>query len=176
MRKSFRLISLCSILLLMLSSCSSKVIPIGQGNPPLLGVDSEMQKFNMQLSFKKRSFSGMLIVQRRADCEIRMVASTYFGPTLFDFGLRDGQFIVYSCVELLQNHRVIQLFENDFKKLFLPDQKFRKTKACDEYNEKVSGRNFGKSVFQVHKIQGQNTKKVAIRHPWIGIAINLESL
>ncbi len=151
-------------------------MPVEAGNPPLLNVDSEMQKFNMQLSFKKQSFSGMLIVQRKANDEIRIVASTFFGPTLFDFGLKDEQFTVYSCVEPLRNKRVIMLFENDFKKLFLANQKFRKTKSNEIYVEKISGRNFGKSVFQKYKSQDNDFEKLTINHSWIGVSINLERL
>ena len=171
MTKSFWLTSLCFILLLALLSCSSKVIPA-----PLVNVGSSMQKFNMQLSFKKQHFSGMLIVQRRADSEIRIVASTFFGPTLFDFGLKNEQLHIYSCIEPLRNKRVAKLFENDFKKLFLPNQLFRKEYTHAEYDERISGRNFGKSVFQTHKPQDNNFDKLVIKHPWIGITINLERL
>ena len=173
--KSFRLASLCFILV-MVASCSSKVMPIEQYSPSLLSIGSEMQNFNMQLSFKKQSFSGMLIVQRRADCEIRIVASTYFGPTLFDFGLKDGQFHVYSCIEPLRHKRVIQLFENDFKKLFLANQPFRKKKSYEKDDEHTTGRNFGKSVFLLYKSPDNSFKRLTIEHPWIGVAINLEKL
>ena len=174
MMKGLRLTSIC--LVLLLSSCAPQLIIPTQGKPPLINVSNEMQKFNMQLNFKKNSFSGMLIVQRRADCEIRIVASTFFGPTLFDFGLKDGQFIVYSCIEPLQNGRVIQLFENDFKKLFLPNQPFRKIMSYEGYEEQISGRNFGKSVFQTHESHNKDFEKISVRHPWIGITINLERL
>ncbi len=142
----------------------------------MLNADSELQKFNMQIGFKKQSFSGMLIVQRRADNEIRIVAATFFGPTLFDFGLKNEQFNIYSCVEPLRNKRIAKLFENDFKKLFLPNQKFRKTAANNIYVEKISGRNFGKSVFKIYKTKNNSFEKLAINHPWIGVSINLERL
>lgn len=135
-----------------------------------------MQKLNMQLSFKKQSFSGMLIVQEKADSEIRIVAATFFGPTLFDFGLKDGQFNVYSCIEPLRNKRVIQLFESDFKKLFLPNQKFRKIKSSEEFVEKISGKNFGKSAFRIYKSHDKDLKKIIVNHPWIGVSINFERL
>lgn len=176
MTRSFRLISSYFILVLALSSCSSKLVLTESGCSPLLGIGSEMQKLNMQLSFKKKSFSGMLIIQRRADCEIRIVASTFFGPTLFDFGLKDGQFIVYSCIEPLRDKRIAKLFENDFKKLLLPNQKFRKTTAYTEYKEYVTGRNFGKSIFKIYKSQDSNFKKLTVRHPLIGVNISFESL
>jgi hypothetical protein len=143
---------------------------------PLLNVDNKMQKFNMQIDFKKQSFSGMLIVQRRADSEIRIVASTFFGTTLFDFGIKDGQFAVYSCISPLQRHNVIKLFENNFKKLFLPSQNFRKVRLYEEYEERISGRNFGKSIFRIYKPQNDDFEKLTIKHPWIGITINLEKL
>lgn len=171
MTKSFWLISVCFALLLALLSCSSKVLPA-----PLLKVDSEMQKFSMQISFKKQNFSGMLIVQRRAENEIRIVASAFFGPTLFDFGLRDEVFNVYSCIEPLRNNRIIKLFEHDFKKLFLPNQKFRKIELNEEFAEKISGRNFGKSIFRTYSSSSKDFKMLTIKHPWIGVSISLERL
>lgn len=174
MTRSLRLTSL--FLALLLSSCAAKLITPTQASPPLLNVGNEMQKFNMQLNFKKKSFSGMLIVQRRTDCEIRIVASTFFGPTLFDFGLKDGQFIIYSCIEPLQNRKVIWLFENDFKKLFLPNQTFRKTKSTEDYDEYISGRNFSKYIIQNYRLQNNDFEKLSIKHPLIGVIINLERL
>lgn len=176
MTTSFRLTSWYSIALLLLTSCT--IIPVvpRHYDLPLVNVDTEMQKFNLQICFKKQSFRGMLIVQRRSDCEIRIVASTYFGPTLFDFGLKDGQFAIYSCISPLQRYNVIRLFENDFKKLFLPSQNFRKTKLDEGYEERISGRNFGKSIFQIYNSQGERAKKINIIHPWIGVSINLEEL
>lgn len=171
MTKSFRLTNLCIILILVLSSCSSKVLPT-----PLLKAGSDMQTFNMQINFKKQSFSGMLIVQHRTDNEIRIVASTFFGPTLFDFGLKDGQFNIYSCIEPLHNKGVIRLFENDFKKIFLSNQAFRKIKSHEEYTEHISGRIFGKSIFQTFKSQNNGFEKLTIKHPWIGVNISLERL
>ena len=176
MTKGFRLTSVYLALLLALSSCSSKTMPVGLDNPPLLSVGSEMQKFNMQLNFRKKNFSGMLIVQQKADSEIRIVASTIFGPTLFDFGLKNEIFTVHSCVEPLRNKKVLQLFENDFKKLLLPKQEFRKIKHDNDCEKRISGRFFGKSIFQLHKSESKDFKKLLVKHPLIGITINFETL
>jgi hypothetical protein len=138
----------------------------------LIKTDSEMQQFNMQLSFKQQSFTGMLIVQRKADSEIRIVAATYFGPTLFDFGLKNGEFVVYNCIKPLRNKNLIKLFENDFKQLFLPNRKFRKIKEYEAYEERVSGWNFGKTVFFMYK----NIERFVIKHSWIGTTIQLDKL
>lgn len=51
------------------------------------------QKYNIQLDFMKHHMSGMLIVRRMPDNEIRIVASTYFGLSLFDF--------LYATISLL---------------------------------------------------------------------------
>ena len=170
MTKSFRLISLFCIVLLS-ASCSSKLVVPTSVKPALVNIDSTMKQFNMQIDFKKQSFTGILIVHRRADCEIRIVASTYFGPTLFDFGLKDGELIVYNIIEPMQNKNLVKLFKNDFKNLFLVNRKFRKIKKYPDYTEKVSGRNFGKTKLHLY-----NSDKIIIKHPWIGINITLENL
>lgn len=53
------------------------------------------------------------------DNEIRIVASTYFGLSLFDFSLRNDQFTVNSCIEPMKKENVLKLLEMEFRRLFL---------------------------------------------------------
>ena len=57
----------------------------------------------------KHHMSGMLIVRRMPDNEIRIVASTYFGLSLFDFSLRNDQFTVNSCIEPMNKEKELKL-------------------------------------------------------------------
>ena len=69
----------------------------GEGStvPPAIELTQgeSSQKYNIQLDFMKHHMSGMLIVRRMPDNEIRIVASTYFGLSLFDFSLRNDQLL-----------------------------------------------------------------------------------
>ena len=62
----------------------------------------------------KHHMSGMLIVRRMPDNEIRIVASTYFGLSLFDFSLRNDQFTVNSCIEPMKKEKVLKLLVCQF--------------------------------------------------------------
>ena len=104
MRRSLRFVSLTVLLFLGIqvqTSCSPRISGEGSTVPPVIELTQgeESQKYNIQLDFMKHHMSGMLIVRRMPDNEIRIVASTYFGLSLFDFSLHDDQFNVNSCIE-----------------------------------------------------------------------------
>ena len=94
------------------------------------------QKYNIQLDFMKHHMSGMLIVRRMPDNEIRIVASTYFGLSLFDFSLRNDQFTVNSCIEPMKKEKVLKLLEMDFRRLFLSGKDTRVKATKDSATEK----------------------------------------
>jgi len=85
----------------------------------------KLAKIQYQLDFMKHHMSGMLIVRRMPDNEIRIVASTYFGLSLFDFSLRNDQFTVNSCIEPMKKEKVLKLLEMDFRRLFLSGKDIR---------------------------------------------------
>lgn len=86
MRQSLRYASWL-LLLFILLSCSHRVTGEATALPPILQAEAQSQKYNLQLDFMKHHFSGMLIVRQMPDNEIRILGSTYFGLSLFDFSL-----------------------------------------------------------------------------------------
>ncbi|KAB6338673.1 hypothetical protein GA160_22190, partial [Bacteroides xylanisolvens] len=114
MRRSLRFVSLTVLLFLGIqvqTSCSPRISGEGSTVPPVIELTQgeESQKYNIQLDFMKHHMSGMLIVRRMPDNEIRIVASTYFGLSLFDFSLHDDQFNVNSCIEPMKKEKVLKL-------------------------------------------------------------------
>ena len=94
MKQSFLFANLIFILYLFTSCSSSKTIA-GDATSyvtPIICAEEYSQKYNMQLDFMKHHFSGLLIVRKLPDNEIRILASTYFGLSLFDFSLRENEF------------------------------------------------------------------------------------
>lgn len=65
----------------------------------------------------------MLIVRQMPDNEIRILGSTYFGLSLFDFSLHCDTFIVNSCIEPMRKKKMLKILETDFKNLFLKSEK-----------------------------------------------------
>ena len=81
MRRSLRFVSLTVLLFLGIqvqTSCSPRISGEGSTVPPVIELTQgeESQKYNIQLDFMKHHMSGMLIVRRMPDNEIRIVAST----------------------------------------------------------------------------------------------------
>ncbi len=104
MIRSLRFVNRTVLLFLVMQlpvSCSPRISGESSIVPPAieLAKGESSQKYNIQLDFMKHHMSGMLIVRRMPDNEIRIVASTYFGLSLFDFSLQDGKFNVNSCIE-----------------------------------------------------------------------------
>ena len=123
MRRSLRFVSLMVLLFLWIqiqTSCSPRMS--GEGSTVLPAIEltqgESSQKYNIQLDFMKHHMSGMLIVRRMPDNEIRIVASTYFGLSLFDFSLRNDRFTVNSCIEPMKKEKVLKLLEMDFRRLW----------------------------------------------------------
>lgn len=130
----------------------------------------------MQLDFMKHHFSGMLIVRQLPNEEIRLLASTYFGLSLFDFSLQKGVFKVNSCIEPMQKEKVLKLLEADFKQLFLPTTHCRIKTQSPLLEKRISGKGFGKSVFTLSEYAAGVPERAQIRHPWIRLTIRLNLL
>lgn len=120
MKQSFLFANLILILHLFTSCTSSKIIERNAAFPipPIICAKEYSQKYNMQLDFMKHHFSGLLIVRKLPENEIRILASTYFGLSLFDLSLRGDEFHVNSCIEPMKKKKILKLLETDFKNLF----------------------------------------------------------
>ena len=179
MKQSFLFANLIFILYLFTSCGSSKTIA-GDATSyvtPIICAEEYSQKYNMQLDFMKHHLSGMLIVRRMPENEIRILASTYFGLSLFDFSLRGENFLVNSCVAPMQKEKVLKLLEMDFKHLFLSSKGIRVRTSKDGAIEKrTSGKGFGKSIVSITGETQGDPEQVRIRHPWIRLTIQLDKL
>lgn len=179
MKRSLRFASLSVLLILLMqlhTSCSPRISGEGSVVPPSIELSAEegSQKYNIQLDFMKHHFSGMLIVRRMAGNEIRILAATHFGLSLFDFSLCGEQFKVNSCIAPMQKEKVLKLLEMDFKHLFLSG---KAKKTNHPYTEKrTSGKGFGKSILTITGETPGDPATVKIKHPWIRLTIQLDKL
>ena len=182
MRRSLRFVSLTVLLFMGIqvqTSCSPRISGEGSTVPPVIELTQgeESQKYNIQLDFMKHHMSGMLIVRRMPDNEIRIVASTYFGLSLFDFSLHDDQFNVNSCIEPMKKEKVLKLLEMDFRRLFLNGKDVRVKATKDNATQKrTSGKGFGKSVVYITDDTPGDPAQIKIKHPWIRLTIRLDKL
>lgn len=135
MRQSLRYASWL-LLLFILLSCSHRVTGEATALPPILQAEAQSQKYNLQLDFMKHHFSGMLIVRQMPDNEIRILGSTYFGLSLFDFSLHCDTFIVNSCMEPMRKKKMLKILETDFKNLFLKNEKAHIKKKSSTFEQK----------------------------------------
>lgn len=164
------------LLVWLLSSCSPRISREAATLPPIIRADSTSQKYNMQLDFMKHHFSGMLIVRQLPDEEIRLLATTYFGLSLFDFSLQNDTFRVNSCIAPMKKEKVLKLLESDFRLLFLSTTNARIRKQNPSFEQRISGRGFGKSVFSLSEYADAHPQRIQIRHPWIKLTIQLDKL
>lgn len=192
MKRSLRFASLPILLFLLMqlqTSCSLRISGESSVVPPAieLAAGENSQKYNIQLDFMKHHFSGMLIVRRMAGNEIRILAATHFGLSLFDFSLCGEQFKVNNCIAPMQKEKVLKLLELDFKHLFLSGKGIRvktnnnssskERETNHQYNEKrTSGKGFGKSILTITGETPGDPATVKIKHPWIRLTIQLDKL
>lgn len=182
MKRSLRFVSAAVLLFLVMQlsvSCSPRISREGSTVPPAIELTKgeNSQKYNIQLDFMKHHMSGMLIVRRMPDNEIRIVASTYFGLSLFDFSLQDGKFNVNSCIEPMKKEKVLKLLEMDFKRLFLSEKGIRTKATGNGATEKrTSGKGFGKSILYITGNIPGDPAQIRIKHPWIRLTIRLDKL
>lgn len=175
MRPCLQFVSLFFILFVN-SSCSHKINSEQSYLPPIVQTDSNSQKFNLQLDFMKHHFSGMLVVRRMSENEVRMLFSTYFGLSIFDFSFVGEQFKINSCIDPMKKEKVLKLLENDFKHLFLPKKDIRIKQKSPTFEKRISGKGFAKSVFLLSDFSGSQPECIQIRHPWIRLKIQLDKI
>lgn len=148
----------------------------GSALSPILTAENQSQKYNLQLDFLKHHFSGLLVVRRLPDNEIRLLASTYFGLSLFDFSLQNDTFYVNSCIEPMKKEKILCLLETDFKNLFLGNKIFHTRKKKDFSERRITGHGFGKTVFTLSEFTNGQANRVQIKHPWIRLKIQVDRL
>ena len=123
---------------------------------PILEAKRELSKYNMEMNYGKNSFSGLLLFMENDKGEIIIHGSTLFGLTVFNFGLTEERWNIYSCIEPLKGKRVQKLLENDFRRLFLPGGK-------------------GKNI-DIYPPEDGKGRQVVIRHKLLGIEMMFEEI
>lgn len=175
MKPSLRFVSL--LLLIGLNfACSSKLSNGSSPLPPIIKAESYSQKYNLQLDFIKHHFSGLLMVRRMPDHEIRILASTYFGLSLFDFSFQGDTFKINSCIEPMRKEKILNLLEMDFRNLFLSSKDIRMKEKSSTFEKRINGSGLGKSVFTLSAFANGQPEQVKIKHPWIRLSIQLDKL
>lgn len=185
MIRNLRFVSTAVLLFLVMqfhTSCSRQLSGEGSAVPAVIELTEEetSQRYNIQLDFMKHHLSGMLIVRRMPADEIRIIASTYFGLSLFDFSLHGDRFTVNSCIAPMQKEKVLKLLETDFKHLFLNGtgmriKKISNIKGC-RLEKRTAGKGLGKSVLYITEDIPGDPAQVKIKHPWIRLTIRLDKL
>lgn len=144
--------------------------------PAVIPTDSVSQKFNLQLDFMKNHFSGMLIARRMANDEVRLLFTTYFGLSVFDFTLRGDTLHVNSCVEPMRKKNILRILEHDLKQVFLPGQTVRVKQKSAIFEKRISGSGMGKAVITLSGYSGNQPGRIHIKHPWIRLKIQFDKL
>lgn len=175
MKQYLQFTSILLIIILNLS-CSHKISEGAISLPPIVEVDSLSQKYNIQIDFMKHHFSGLLIVRKMDDHEIRILSSSYFGMSLFDFSFLNDKFIINSCLEPLRKKKILNLLEMDFKNVFLTGKSSKRKEKSAIFEKRTSGKGFGKSVFYSSDFSGEAPNRIKIKHPWMRLTIQLDKL
>ena len=154
-----------SILLLAANVCFSQPI-IAPG---------KTARHNLQIDTRGNHFSGMMIARPTAEGP-RVLATSYFGPTIFDFTLTPDSLKVNSCVEPMRRPKVQQLLERDLR-VVLTDRNLAKLKKkTDDIEQRKRGQGFGKSAFTTIYNADGSVSRVLIKHPWIRLELTIEEI
>lgn len=168
-----RLINIFLLFTLLSTSCAKKnYVNVNHYKPLLHTSINKTEKYNLSFVFRGNTTSGTLISKKMEDGEVRIIAVTLFGLSLFDFGLTKEKMCIYNCIEPLNKKKVLKLLENDFRLLFTDDDRIRKI-AKIENKLKFATNNFlARTV--ITAFPADSLDRVKIVHPMIGLTINLE--
>lgn len=173
--------------------------------PPLLDVSSGLHRYNMTVDIKKNHFSGLLLIKQMEQGIYRILFSTHFGLSVFDFELNGDSLQVHQCIEPLRKKRLLNLLHKDFSTLLglnllkenpgiyykSPDTErdiayrltqppgkgyYRKDNLSGELLRIQTGRGITKSIFCRETTGSDSMATVRIRHPFIGLEIGVEQL
>lgn len=176
MKQSLLFANLVLVLYLFTSCAASKVVNEEQTVAPIICATGQSQKYNLQLDFMKHHLSGLLIIRRLPGDEIRILASTYFGLSLFDFSFQGDDFRVNSCIEPMKKKKILLLLETDFRNLLLNRKNIRMKEKSGDFEKRATGRGFGKSVFRLSEFVAGQPEQIRIKHPWLRLSIQLDRL
>ena len=176
MKKFLWYVSFLLLLGVGVSSCSPRIQSKQANLPEIVTTDGVSQKFNLQLDFMKHHFSGLLIARRMADDEVRLLFTSYFGLSIFDFSLRNDSLHVNSCIEPMRKKNLLRILEHDLKQVFLPNQQVRIKEKSSIFEKRISGKGMGKAIISLSEFSDNQPQKIQIKHPWIRLKIQLDKL
>lgn len=172
MKAGLLYVSLLLPVLAMGSGCATRATALA----PVVAVDTALCTYNMQFDFMRHHFSGLLAVRRQGNGEVRMVGTSYFGPSLFDFSLKGDSFVVNHCIDPLRKEKLLLLLKRDFGQLFLGHGKGRLRKSVPGREKRTEGRGIGKAVYDIAYSPEGKADSVRIRHPFLRLTIRLNIL
>lgn len=173
---------------------------------PVVSRSGRLQKYNMSLTFMKKHFSGLLLMKQRGADTCRMVLTTHFGLSVFDFEFTPDSFRVYHCIEPLRKEKILSVFRRDFTYLLrfnLQERnravvyrprggdlskevyKLLSRKPYCWYSQDVErgqlermkvGSGWGSAVFDFSGFSGGLPSKIRISHSGLPLLIELEKL
>ena len=136
---------------------------------------SKTARHNLQIDTRGNHLSGMMLARPTAGGP-RVLASSYFGLTIFDFTLTPDSLKVNSCIEPMRRPKVLQLLERDLR-VVLIDRNLAKLKKLTPATEcRKLGSGFGKSVFVINYNADRSISQVLVKHPWVRLQMTIEEI
>lgn len=157
-------------------SCSKSTYASRIESPSIVAVGTNVNKYNLNLNFGKKHFNGMIAVRQMDSKEIRIIGYTTFGLSLFDFGIVYETFIIHNCIEPMRNKKLLNILENDFKLLFLPNRDVKKIESQVDYTKFAKGKFLSKCVIISAIDSTTNNRNILIKHPYLKLSIELEEI
>ncbi|NDV60701.1 hypothetical protein [Bacteroides sp. 519] len=173
-----RFLRYVSLLLVTVSlfACASGKSTSKAELPEIITTGTKTQKFNLQLDFGKNHFSGLLIARKMENGEIRLLFTTHFGLSVFDFSLHKDSMAVNNIVEPMRKKKVLNLLEKDFRLTFLPSCNMRIKEKSTIFEKRTTGWGLPKAVITLSEFNESEPNRVLIKHPWIKLKIQLDKL
>lgn len=132
-------------------------------------------RHNLQIDTRGNHLSGMMLARPTADGP-RVLATSYFGPTIFDFTLAADSLKVNNCIEPMRRTKVLQLLERDLRVVLTDRNRAKLKKKTSETECRKCGAGFGKSVFVINYNADGSVSQVLIKHPWVRLQMTIEEI
>lgn len=88
--------------------------------PFILSTDKNLV-YRASFDYKEHHFSGLCVLKKTNEQNIRIVFLSEMGITLMDFELRDEDMLVHKIIEQLNRKILLTFLENDFRQLLMTD-------------------------------------------------------
>jgi hypothetical protein len=114
---------LVSCILLFLVTMGQQAGITVQGHYMTSVFDPSFEKalYKGSMDISKYHFSGIFLLKKTSERSFRIVFSNELGMSFYDLELKGDEFIVHSCMPLLNKAPLLKLLEHDFRLLLVPD-------------------------------------------------------